>query len=432
MLTPIYQITLGVNPLMIGALQTVMRLWDAITDPLVGSISDNTRTSWGRRRPFVLVGSILLSILFPLLWLPSTSWSMNAIVIYMFIASLVFITCHTIFNIPFEALGVELTDDTNERTRLYAFRSYFGPILGLGAAWLFAFIQTDIFKNTMHGMQVMSWGLGVIFLVLGIIPVFFLRERNPKEIERQGKLPLLKSMGATFSNRGFLCVGGTLFFGQLSANVFNQFSLYAQIYVLNRGDTKAGAILAGWIAVVHFVTFMVFVGIGSWFAQRFSKRAVLIIGSVFTILAGLSKLFLYNPEMPWLAVLSPLISAPAGAIGAFVVAAMMADVAFYDQWKTGERREAIYTATASWLHKAALSMSGILGGALLVGIGFDQSLGGNQSEFTKTWLVLGLVLGGVLPGIIGVVAMIFYPLSPQVMERCRTEIEERDRRLGIS
>ncbi len=108
---------------MIGALQTVMRLWAAITDPLVGSILDNTRTRWGRRRPFVLVGSILLSILFPLLCLPSTSWSMNVIVCYMFTASLVFITCYTIFNIPFEALGVELTDDTNERTRLYAFGS---------------------------------------------------------------------------------------------------------------------------------------------------------------------------------------------------------------------------------------------------------------------------------------------------------------------
>ncbi len=196
-------------------------------------------------------------------------------------------------------------------------------------------------------------------------------------------------MGAAFSNRGFLWVGGTLFFWQLSANVFNHFSLFPQIHVLNRGNTKAGAILAEWIAVVHFATFMVSVGIGSRFAQRFSKRAVLIIGAVITILAGLSKLFLYNPEMLWLEVLSPLISAPAGAIGAFVVAAMMADLAIYDQWKTGERREAIYTATASWLYKAALSMSRVWGGALLVGIGFDQSLNGKQSEFTKTWLSWG-------------------------------------------
>lgn len=427
MLTPIFQITLGVNPLVIGALQTVMRLWDAITDPLVGSISDNTRTRWGRRRPYVLAGAILLSIVFPLIWLPTPTWNMSHIMIYMFVTSLVFITVHTIFNIPFEALGVELTDDTNERTRLYAFRSYFGPILGLGAAWLFAFVQTDFFQSTTHGMQMMSWLLAALFLIFGILPVFFLRERHPEEIERQGKLPLFRSMAAAFRNRGFLCVGGSLFFGQLAANVFNQFSLYAQIYVLQKGDTKAGAMLAGWIAVVHFVTFMASVGIGSWLAQRFSKRAVALIGAGFTIAAGLSKFVLYNPERPWLAILSPLISAPAGAIGAFVVSAMMADVAFYDQWKTGERREAIYTATASWLYKAALSMSGVLGGALLVAIGFDQSLGGNQSELTKTWLVLGLVLGGVLPGIIKFVAMLLYPLSPAVMERCRQEILEREK-----
>jgi GPH family glycoside/pentoside/hexuronide:cation symporter len=106
---------------------------------------------------------------------------------------------------------------------------------------------------------------------------------------------------------------------------------------------------------------------------------------------------------------------------------MMADVAFYDQWKTGQRREAIYTATASWLYKVALSLSGVLGGALLVAIGFDVKLQGNQSDFTKAWLVIGLVLAGVLPALIQFTAIWLYPLSPEVMERCRREIDERDK-----
>lgn len=430
MLVPIYQITLGVNPVIIGAIQTLMRLWDAVTDPLVAGWSDNLRSRWGRRRPFIFAGGILIALIFPLLWLPTEKWDASHTAVYLAIAALVFMTAHTIFNIPYEALGVELTEDTNERTRLYAFRSYFGPVLGLGAAWLYAFIQSDFFGGTLNGMRIMGWIFALVFLATALWPAILLRERNPKEIERQGKLPLFRSMGKAFTNRAFLCVGGSLFFGQLAANVFNQFSLYAQIYVLQKGDTRAGAVLAGWVSVVHFVVFMGSIGIGAKLAQIYSKRTVAIIGAVFTFVAGLSKLVLYNPDLPWLVLLAPVISAPAGAIGSFIISAMMADVAFYDQWRTGERREAIYTATASWLYKLALSLSGVLGGALLVWVGFDQSLGGSQSEFTKRWLVLGLVLGGCLPGLIMFAAMIFYPLSPAVMERCRREIDARNEQAG--
>lgn len=431
MLVPIFQITLGISPIAIGVIQTIMRLWDAITDPLVAGWSDNTRTRWGRRRPFIFVGGLLIALIFPLLWLPSADWSTANTTVYLGIAALVFLTAHTIYTVPYEALGIELTEDTNERTRLYAFRSYFGPILGLGAAWIYAFIQSDFFGGTLQGMRSLSWVFAAAFLATGLWPAILLRERKPDEIARQEKLPLLKSMGAAFSNRGFLCVAAGLFFGQLAGNVFSQFSLYAQIYVLYNGDTKSGAMLSGWTSVVHFVVFMVSVGIGSKLAQVYSKRAVAFMGAAFTFAAGLSKLVLYNPKYPWLAALAPLLSAPAGAISAFIVSAMMADVAFYDQWKTGQRREGIYTATASWLYKLALSMSGVLGGALLVMVGFDQALGGNQTQFTKTWLVLGLVLGGCLPAVITFVALLFYPLSPEVMDRCKREIDERDRAAGI-
>ncbi len=432
MMVPIFQITLGVSPVVIGLIQTLMRLWDAVTDVLVASWSDNTRTRWGRRRPFIFAGGVLIALIFPLLWLPSPEWGADRVAVYLGIASLVFISAHTLFVIPYEALGVELTEDTHERTRLYAFRSYVPPVLGLGGAWLYAFIQSDFFGGTLEGMRTMSWVFAGIFLATSLWPALLLRERKAGGIARQPKIPLLRSMRTAFSNRAFLCVGAMLFFGQLTSNAFAQFGLYAQIFVLSAGDTRSGAILSGWVSVVHFVVFMASIGLGSWLAQRTSKRAVMLIGTGFSFLAGLSKLWLYDPDYPYLVLLAPLLSAPAGAMAAFIVNAMMADVAFYDQWKTGERREGIYTATGSWLYKCALSISGILGGTLLVWIGFDQSLGGAQSEFTKTGLVLGMVLGGCLPAVIGFIALYFYPLSPSVMERCRQEIDARDRAAGVS
>jgi Na+/melibiose symporter-like transporter len=86
----------------------------------------------------------------------------------------------------------------------------------------------------------------------------------------------------------------------------------------------------------------------------------------------------------------------------------------------------MFTATASWLYKMSFSLSGVLSGTVLVLIGFDVALGGAQSVFTKRWLIIGMVLGSCLPAVITATALLFYPLSPEVMARCRREIEARD------
>jgi len=426
MLVPIYQITLGVSPLLIGLVQTLMRLWDAITDPLVAYWSDNTRSRWGRRRPFIFVGGILVALLFPVLWLPSATWSETTLFTYLLVSSLVFLAAHTVYNIAYEALGLELTDDYNARTRLYAFRGYIPPILALGSSWLYAFIQSDYFSSTLQGMRIVAWCIGGLILLTALWPALLLRERVEKAVARQPRVPLFQTIATTFQNRAFLCVITILIFAQLAGNIFSQFGLYAQIYVLYDGDTMAGAMLTGWVSVVYFVVHMLSVGLGSHLAQRYSKRAVLFAGAGMTFLTGIAKLFLYNPNYPYLILLVPVLSAPNGAVSSFLINSLMADVAYYDQWKTGVRREAIYTATASWLYKLSFSLSGVLGGALLVAVGFDASLGGAQSDTTKFWLVFGMVLGNCVPAVITAVALWFYPLSPEVMENCRREIQARE------
>lgn len=428
MLVPIYQITLGLHPMLIGTVQMCMRLWDAITDPIVAGWSDNARTRWGRRRPFVFVGGILTALVFPLIWMPSAHWGQNGLFAYLLVFCLVFVACHTLFNIPYESLGIELTDDTNERTRLYAFRAYFPPVLSLGASWVYAFIQSDFFSSPLAGMRWVALGLGVLMLATVPWAAVFLRERNPQQISAQKKIPLLKNLVSTFGNRPFLAVIFILVFAQLAKNVFDQLNLYAKIYVLYEGDTKAGAMLAGWLSVVYFVVFMASIGLGSKLAQRFSKRAVMFGSAGLMFLTGFAKLVLYNPDHPYLVLLIPFVAAPTTAVASFMVNAMMADVAFYDQWRTGLRRGAMFTATAAWLGKLSFSLSGLLSGMVLVATGFDVSLGGNQSEFTKRWLIIGMVLGSCIPAVITFVALLCYRLSPEMMEQCRREIAARETR----
>lgn len=429
MLVPIYQITLGVNPMLIGAVQTIMRLWDSFTDPLVAVWSDRTRTRWGRRRPFIFVGGILTALAFPFLWMPSSSWNETTIFIYLTVASVVFLGFHTLFNIAYEALGLELTSDYNERTRLYAFRGYLPPILSLGASWLYALIQSDFFANPLSGMRVVGCAIGGLMLLTCIWPAILLREKAPRASPAAANLPkigLLRDIRETLSSRPFQVMIVIGVFGFLAQNVFNQLNLYAKIYVLYEGDTKAGAHLAGWLALVYFVVFMSSIPLGTWLAQRYSKKAVLMGSSCIGFLSGFAKLVLYNPRHPYLILLVPLFAAPVTSVASYMLSAMMADVAFHDRWQTGRRREAMFTAVSSWLYKLSFSLSGILSGAVLVAIGFDVSLGGAQTEFTKRWIIYGMVLGNCLPAVITFGALLFYPLSPAVMEQCRRDVEARE------
>jgi GPH family glycoside/pentoside/hexuronide:cation symporter len=426
LLVPIYQITLGLNPMLIGLVQTIMRLWDAITDPIVANWSDNTRSRWGRRRPFIFGAGMFVSFFFPIIWLPSTDWSESAIFTYLLISSLVYLTAHTLYYIPYEALGVELTDDYNERTKLYAFRAYIPQILGIGIGWTYAFIQTDMFNGTMDGMRKTSVGIGLLMILTSLIPAIYLKERKPQEIKGKPKISFLKNVKHTLNNQPFIVMMIVLVFASFVSQVFSVMNLYAKIYVIYDGNTRSGAFLHAYSSTIYSVTFLVSILFTSKLAQMYSKKAVLMGAGVMTIVTGFVKLVCYNPNYPYLTLIIPLFSAPIAGVNAYIVSAMMADVAYYDRWKTGERREGMITGISSWLYKFSGSMSGVVSGALLVLIGFDESLAEGQSDFTKRWLVLGLVIGSVVPGLIKVVALLFYKLTPEFMEKCRREVEARE------
>lgn len=426
LLTPIYQITLGVNPLLIGLALTIMRLWDAVTDPLMASISDNTRTRWGRRRPYIFFGGIICSLAFPLIWTPSAGWSEITIFIYLMVSCLIFATSSTVYSVPYESLGMELTTDYNEKTRLYAFRSYLPPFLGLAIEWIYPFVQSDFFSSPMAGMRAFAIGFGVLMLCTALLPAIFLRERNPQRVAAQKKVPLLRSMKETLQCRPFIRLLIILVFGGLAGSIFSQLGMYANIYLLYEGNTKSGAILGGFISIVFQVVYLASIPLGVRLSRMNGKAKVYMAAMALTYVGGLTKLWIYNPDMPYLVLLLPFFSAPGAAIHSYMFSSMMTDVCNYDEWKTGERREAMFAGVGGWFYKLSFSLSGVLSGALLVAIGFDEQLGGGQSTTTLFWLLYGMILGSCLPPVISILALLRWPLTPKVMEECAAELEQRN------
>jgi GPH family glycoside/pentoside/hexuronide:cation symporter len=138
MFNPVFNIALGVSPVVLGFIQMAFRLWDAVTDVVMGNISDNARTRWGRRRPFIVIGAVAAGIIFPFLWNVSADWSQGMIVGYVILIGLLLYTAVTVWGMPYYSLGMEMTPDYNERTRISAVRAVFSKIANIFGGWLIA------------------------------------------------------------------------------------------------------------------------------------------------------------------------------------------------------------------------------------------------------------------------------------------------------
>ena len=119
----VLNICLGISPTLVGLAMAIFRIWDAFTDPFMGNYSDNFRSRWGRRRPFVVIGGVLCAITFPAMWLMDRDWGPTTIFIYFLGMGLAYYTAITIYSVPYFSWVAEMTPDTHERTNIIAFRA---------------------------------------------------------------------------------------------------------------------------------------------------------------------------------------------------------------------------------------------------------------------------------------------------------------------
>src|SRR6266404_6273425 len=148
LVSPIYNMTLGLNPALISTIVFIQRLWDAILDPAFGQFSDNFRSRWGRRRPLLFIGALPLAIMFAVLWWFPRGVSTNYLFWHLLLVSLVFYAAHSLYAMPLGGLIIEATDDYHERTRLAGVALAFGFAAQVGSQWIFPLTQMSVFGDT--------------------------------------------------------------------------------------------------------------------------------------------------------------------------------------------------------------------------------------------------------------------------------------------
>jgi len=391
---------LGMNPALVGLLGALPRLTDAITDPLMGYISDNTRSRWGRRRPYIFVGAIAVGIVFMILWQLPANQSESFYFWYFLSGSLIFYLAYTMFATPWVALGYELTPDYHERTRLMGTQNFVGQIPYMIAPYFLAIMESErLFDNMVDGAAGLSIYIGLFVIVVGVMPAIFLRERfmgiagaetSEKHAQPEGTLAMIGRNVMDFF-RGFMMTLRFLPFLKLCAAtflVFNGFMLiaafqsYVIIYYVFGGDTDAGAAFIGHSGLLGAVSTLFVIMFVTWLGTKINKRRAFFVTTGVSMVGYALKWVCYNPEMPWLLLVpAPLMAFGLGGLFT-LMPSMIADVVDMDELNTHERREGMYGSIFWWVVKLGMAAALAAGGFLLNATGFDVALGGDQSERT--------------------------------------------------
>ncbi len=381
-------ISLGLSAFWLGAILIVPRLWDALSDPLIGHLSDNTRTRWGRRRPYLLIGGIAVAVFFVVIWwipkgdmirtwFPSESGFQWFQLSYILFSLLLFFTAVNLFEIPHGALGMEMTTDYHERTRLFSAKSFVGNLFAMSTPWLFALASMRIFKgpggNEVDGMRYVSLMIAAFFIPLSFWWFFKLREPGFVKAATHEKTPFWKDMKHTATNRNFIMLTLTIFTLAMGFNFVQLLGSYIPIFYVFGGDKVAGAYMLGINGTIWAITGVLAVFPLNWISPKLGKRNTLTIAISLMCLAQLSKIVCYNPSHPYLIII-PTVMLSAGMLFFFTLgSSMVGDICDEDELKTGYRTEGSYYSVFWWFIKMGSALASFVAGALIVFTMFDET-----------------------------------------------------------
>lgn len=423
---PIFNIALHMDPRLLGAALGIIRLWDAITDPIIGVISDNTRTRWGRRRPLMLAGAIGAGLTIPLVWMVPGGYHDLGLFLWFTLFSILFFTCQTCFTIPWTALGMELTPDYNERTRIMVWRAYMGTAVGLLVPWTYAFTQLPVWGgNTLVGARWMGVIVGVLIIISGLIPVIFLTERFFKHAKTQAKTPILKGIGMTLKNRPFMMMVAITFFTVVGGRTVNQLGFYVGLYYLFNGDTAKQAVLTGISGNVALVIGLASVFLLNRLSHHLGKRKTLALCLLLLLVSSIVKWLCYDPAHPYLSIVVFLFTVPSSSGFWLLISSMKADICDDDELRTGLRREGSIGSVSAWISKLSSSATAVLAGVVLAVTGYHAASGANQAPGVIDhirWFYFFIPSACAIPALI---LLWFFPITEAHSRETRRLLEER-------
>ena len=411
-----------IAPAIMGLIFSVSRIWDAISDPLVGYLSDRTTTALGRRRTWILFSFVPIAIGFYAVFAPPVSLSGDALTWWMAASIIGFYSAMTIFFVPHMALGAELSNDYHERSRLFGLRHAFytvGSILSLGTMMLL--LNEEFREGGDVRAMAEEYALYAIIAmsVLVLYAVVNLRERP----EFQGRLNSspTSAFRDVWQNPHARLLVIVTFIENVGSSAIAVLTLYVTQYVVG------APLSAPFIILAYMLPSTASVPMWLPLSRRFGKIRVWMVGMALYGLAFGGMFFLpflesVDARLTLIIVMAAFAGLAAGC-GGTIGPSVQGDVIDYDEYKTGERKEGSYFAVWNFTYKSALGVMLLLTGFVLEASGFVP----NQPQ-TMTVQIAMVSLYGALPLLcyaIGVVLFSRFKLTEQEYAVIRAELDRR-------
>ncbi|MEM7492683.1 MAG: glycoside-pentoside-hexuronide (GPH):cation symporter [Pseudomonadota bacterium] len=382
-----YTDILGIDPFIAGLIYFVAMAWDAVTDPLIATLADRTRTSMGKYRPWLLYGAVPFGACYPLAFsVPPEGWPLGVIA-WALITHILLRTTYTVVSMPFSSLQARLTSDSQERAVLAGFRMAGAATGGLVVVFITPVFLTVYGEGRAAEAFFMAACLAGTATILSLL-YCFMTMREP-EIDTQEPTTSifedLKSIGPIFvNNPPLIRVFSIIIIATVCMGMFGKNMLYYFQYDLERPDLAVFGLTLPAFLLILGVPFWV------WLAGKTSKKTSMSWGAAVALVGYLG--FILNPTDNFAIIISTIGLTGLGAAAIAVMYwSMLPDTVEYGEAKTGIRAEAKTFGFASFAQKSAVGINAVLLGALLSAVGFEA----NAEQSDVTLLGIKLIMAGI-------------------------------------
>ena len=362
------------------------RIFDAFLDPIMGFISDNTKSRWGRRRQYVIIGGLIMGLAYIFMWQLYKIDGVEYNFWYFFLWSLVFYVGLTIFGVPYVAMGYEMSDDFHERTNIMAISQWIGQWAWVIAP-LFWIIMYDEnwFPSADVAVRELAIWVAIPCALCAIVPAIFIKSKstleedyeplNTANIGNSLKKIFLESFYEAFKIKEFRKLCGATFLIFNAFNTVAALTFFVIVYKLFNGDAGASGI---WVSMFGCLgalgtTFIVIPTV-AWMSKKLGKKKAFMVSQSISLIGYIMLYFLFIPGKPWMYIIAlPFFSFGIGSLFTIMMS-MTADVIDIDEINTGKRREGIFGAIYWWMVKVGFGIAGALSGVIISVVGFNPDL----------------------------------------------------------
>jgi GPH family glycoside/pentoside/hexuronide:cation symporter len=431
LMQPVFVGFLHLSPSLLGIAQAAARVTDGLADSYFGWRSDNTRTRWGRRRPYILVGSLLAGLALPCLFAASHTWSTTTLFWFVLLTACGYAPILSCYNMPYQSLGAELTADTDERTSIMSWRGIVQTMAGVVNAWAWWFAARSWFAdeggvpNLARGAMWAGALVGVVMILAGIGNVLFVRERYYSLARAQGRLGFWATTRRTIRCPPFRILLLTLVLFAVPTSMVGAFGWYVLYYHVLAGSLGLAAFYGGLAGTAYSILGAASIPVAVWLAAKVGKRQALQGALCGGSVALAASYVLYTPAAPILSVVCHgLFGIVASGFFWVLLPSMLADVVDFDELEGGTRREGAFASTLSYVLKFGTTFTLLATGPLVELTGFDP-----RKVLQDTTTITELrILFAVLPAVaslLAALAMSRYPLTRDAMNAIRARLEAR-------